>query len=196
MRSALWQNKPWQAFKSFAIIFSFVVNLVLIIVLLLIAPIILPIVGQIVNPLVGGLTDSFVEMGAASIKQTIVVDDQIPIQFTLPLEQQTNVVLAAPVPLSVGAQVLLPNGGGIINGTVDLQLPEGLVLPVFLSLNVPVSQTVPVLLNVDVDIPLSQTELGVPFTRLEGLFTPLDGLLSGLPASNDELMARISGTDQ
>jgi hypothetical protein len=192
MRSFIWQSKPWQAFMNFAIIFSFIVNIVLVIVLLLIAPIVLPIVGQIVNPLVGGLTESFVEMGEASIQQTIIVDDEIPIQFILPLNARTDVVLAEAVPLQVQAQFVLPNGGGTINGIVNLQLPNNLVLPVNLSLDVPVSQTVPVLLKVPVNIPLAETELGTPFSRLQSLFVPLNGLLSGLPASNEELAERFA----
>jgi hypothetical protein len=195
MRQYIWQSKPWQAFMNFAIIFSFIVNIVLVIVLLLIAPIVLPIVGDIVNPLVGGLTESFVEMGEASIQQTIIVDDEIPIQFILPLDARTDVVLAEAVPLQVQAQFVLPNGGGIINGVVNLQLPNNLVLPVNLSLEVPVSQTVPVLLKVPVNIPLAETELGVPFNRLQSLFVPLNGLLSGLPASNEELAERFSSSD-
>lgn len=196
MRTVWWQGKPWQAFKTFAIIFSFIVNFVLILVLLIAAPLIIPIVSEIANPLVGGLTESFVEMGEASIVQTIQVDDTIPIQFTLPLDQQTDVVLAAPVPVSVAAQFVLPNGGGTINGNVNLQLPEGLVLPVQLKLDVPVSQTIPVQLAVPVNIPLEETELGTPFNRLQALFIPLDGLLSGLPESNEDLVARVLGSNE
>lgn len=194
MRTIWWQSKPWQAFKTFAIIFSFIVNFVLVLVLLIAAPLIIPIVAEIVNPLVGGLTQSFVEMGEASIQQTIVVDDEIPIEFTLPLNQQTNVVLAAPVPLSVNAQFVLPSGGGTINGNVNLQLPKDLVLPVQLTLDVPVSQTIPVVLAVPVDIPLDETQLGTPFTRLQQLFIPLNNLLSGLPSSNQDLVDRVVGT--
>ena len=191
MNRHLWQNKPWQAFKNFAILFSCVVNIVLIIVLLLLAPLLLPIVSTIVNPLVGGLTQSFDEMGSAVIVRTITVDDQIPINFTLPLNQQTNVVLSEAVPLNVQAQMVLPDGGGVINGRVSLELPQGQVLPVELSLDVPVSQTVPVQLAVPVDIPLAETDLGVPFNRLRSLFTPLNDLLSGLPADGEALNARL-----
>ena len=35
--SWVWEGKPWEAFKSFAIIFSFVLNFILLIVLLLLA---------------------------------------------------------------------------------------------------------------------------------------------------------------
>lgn len=192
MNNAVWQGKPWQAFKTFAIIFSFIVNIVLVLVLLLVAPIILPIVGEIVNPLVGGLTTSFIEMGDAHIVQTIQVDDEIPVQFDLALEQETVVTLSQAVPVQVNAQFVLPNGGGSINGNVALQLPAGLELPVYLSLDVPVDEQIAISLPVSVDIPLDETELGVPFNRLENLFIPLNDLLGGLPSSNEELTTRVT----
>jgi hypothetical protein len=186
-----WDGKPWQAFRNFAIIFSFVVNFVLLIVLMLVAPLILPIVNQIAVPIVGGLNNSFIDMGEAKITRTIQVDDTIPINFTLPLATTTRVRLTEPVPLSVQARFVLPGGGGIINGNVELQLPANLELPVFLNLSVPVSQTVPVQLAVDVDIPLSETELGQPFNDLQAIFSPLDSLLLKLPDSNEDLFQRV-----
>ena len=186
--------KPWQAFKTFAILFSFVMNLVLLIVLLLVAPLIIPIISDIANPIVGGLNDSFVDMSTATISRTIEVNDEMGIAFTLPLETTTNVLVVDSVPLEgVPAQFVLPNGGGSINGQVYLSLPEGLELPVHLALDVPVDQTIPVNLAVDVNIPLNETELGGPFNKLRSLFEPLAGLLGGLPASNQELFNRIVG---
>lgn len=191
MRNFVWNGKPWQAFKNFAILFSFVVNLVLIVVLLVAAPLIIPIVSQIAVPIVGGLNQSFVDMGQAKIVRTIQVDDQIPISFDLPLDTTTRVRLTEPVPLSVPATMVLPGGGGTINGTVALQLPAGLELPVALSLVVPVSQTIPVHLAVSVDIPLRETELGQPFGDLQAIFSPLDQFLTNLPGSNEELIRRL-----
>lgn len=186
--------KPWQAFKTFAILFSFVMNFVLLIVLLLVAPLIIPIISEIANPIVGGLNDSFVDMSTANISRTIEVNDEMGIAFTLPLETTTNVLVVENVPLEgIPAQFVLPNGGGAINGQVYLSLPEGLELPVYLSLDVPVDQTIPVQLAVEVDIPLSETELGGPFNKLRALFEPLAKLLGGLPASNQELFDRIVG---
>jgi hypothetical protein len=186
--------KPWQAFKTFAILFSFVMNLVLLVVLLLVAPLIIPIVSEIANPIVGGLNDSFVDMSTATISRKIEVNDEMDIAFTLPLETNTNVLIVESVPLEgIPAQFVLPNGGGAINGQVYLSLPKGLELPVYLSLDVPVDQTIPVALAVDVDIPLSETELGSPFNKLRSLFEPLAKLLGGLPGSNQELFDRIVG---
>lgn len=189
----LWTGKPWQAFKTFAIFFSFFMNLILLVVLLVATPLIIPIVADVAAPLVGGLNRSFVDMNAASIERTIQVDDNLDIAFSLPLETTTNVVVMQDVALEgVPAQFVFPGGGGAINGRVYLSLPEGLMLPVQLDLDVPVNQTIPVELAVDVDIPLNETDLGDPFNRLQSLFGPLDSLLRGLPASNDELFQRIT----
>lgn len=194
-RRLIWQARPWQAFKNFAIIFSFVINLVFIVALLLILPLLIPMIGGVATPLVGGLSDSFVQMGEASIERTIAVDDQIPVVFTLPLQEETNVVLVEPVPMSVPATFVLPAGGGTINGTVMLQLPSGTSLPVALDMQVPVSTTIPVKLDVGVDIPMQETELATPFNTLRALFQPLDNMLRGLPQSNDEFYERLSRQD-
>jgi hypothetical protein len=191
MKSWLWSGKPWQAFKTFAILFSFTINFVLIIVLLLVAPLILPIVGQIAVPIVGGLNQSFVDMGDARIVRVINVNDTIPISFDLPLSTETNVRITQAVPLSVPATMVLPAGGGVINGTVSLSLPAGTTLPVALDLLVPVDQEIPVQLDVEVDIPLDETELGQPFGDLQAIFTPLDDLLTDLPNSNEEFFDRL-----
>lgn len=191
----IWQARPWQAFKNVAIIFSFIVNLVLVLVILLALPLLIPGLNGVARPLVGGLSNSFVQMGEASIERTIAVDDQIPVVFTLPMQQETEVVLIEPVPMSVPATFVLPAGGGTINGTVTLQLPPGTTLPVALDMQVPVSTTIPVQLDVGVDIPLQETELATPFNTLRGLFEPLDSLLGGLPQSNDDLYERLSNRD-
>ncbi|MAT98384.1 MAG: hypothetical protein CL608_14670 [Anaerolineaceae bacterium] len=195
-RRWVWSGKPWQAFKTFAIIFSFVMNFVLLLVLLVAAPLLLPIVDSIAEPIVGGLSDSFVDMSGATISRTIEVQDTIPISFVLPLDTETDVVVVESVPLNIPAQFTLPGGGGQINGNVTLALPEGLTLPVQLNLDVPVDQEIDVALSVDVQIPLEETELGGPFNTLRGLFEPLDRLIKGLPSSNEELMNRLQAANR
>lgn len=191
-RKWVWTGKPWQAFKTFAIIFSFVMNFVLLLVLLIAMPLILPIVDSIAEPLVGGLSDSFVDMSNATISRRIEVNDTMPISFTLPLKTETSVIVVESVPLNIPAQFTLPGGGGQINGNVTLALPAGLALPVQLDLNVPVDQEIDVALAVDVEIPLQDTELGGPFNTLRGLFEPLDRLIKGLPSTNEELKNRVT----
>lgn len=190
-KNSFWQNRPWQAFKNTAIVFSFVINLVLLIVLLLALPLILPIIDDGVKPIVGGLNQSFVEMNQASIKRTIEVEQEIPIDFNLPLYTPTVVTLTQDIPLQVNASFFLPGGGGSINGTVSIVLPAGLPMPIQLGLDVPVVNQVPVNMAVEVDIPLNETELSVPFTRLENLFGPLNEQLDQLPADNQEALEAI-----
>jgi hypothetical protein len=166
--------RPWQAFKNLAVLFSFVVNLILIIVLLLVLPLIKPLITGTVKPIVGSLNESFVEMNQASIKRTISVQDSIPIEFVVPLDTTSTVVLSDDVRLEDHPiSMVLPGGGGNINGNVTLVLPKGLELPVAMALDVPVKEDIPLDLEVSVDIPLRETELSVPFARLEGLFGPL-----------------------
>lgn len=191
----VWEGKPWEAFKSFAIIFSFVLNFIFLIVLLLIAPLLFPVIlNDTVRPIVSGLNDSFVLMSSATISQSIHLDTTMPLRTDIPLDALTTVTVTQDVPLSVNATFILPGGGGSINGTVLLALPANTALPVKLTMNVPVSQTVPVVMDVPVQIELSQTDLGVPFDKLQGLFTPLDALISNLPDSNQELIQRATGS--
>lgn len=194
MNKRVWDKKPWQAFKTFAILFSFTINLILLIVLLVAAPLILPIINDIASPIVGGLNSSFVDMNQATIRRTIDVSDTIPVVLTVPLSTTTSVVILRDVPLvNVPAKFTLPHGGGEINGVVSLNLPKNLALPVQLDLQVPISETLPVQLAVEAIIPLDETELGAPFNRLQSIFAPLDALLRGLPANGQDLFERISG---
>jgi hypothetical protein len=174
MNDFLKRFKPWQAFKNVAVIFSFVVNLGLIIALLLILPLIRPLVNGTVKPLVSGLDESFVEMNQASIRRSISIHDTIPIEFIVPLDTTSTVILSKDVVLDDHPiSMVLPGGGGYINGNVTLVLPAGLELPVALALDVPVKEDIPIDLEVAVEIPLRETELSTPFARLQGLFGPL-----------------------
>lgn len=191
-KNSFWQSKPWNAFKNFAIIFSFIVNIVLIVVLLLVAPLIIPIVSDVAVPIVSGLNESFVDMGEATIVRTIQVSDTVPVNFKVPYADTTTVVLTERVQLeNVNTQFVLPGGGGVINGAVSLSLPEGLELPVYLDIVVPIDKELPVALDVEVEIPLDETELGKPFNDLQAIFAPLDELLRALPTSNEELGTRV-----
>jgi hypothetical protein len=162
----------------------------LIIVLLLVAGLVFEIKQAIAKPLVGGLHTSFVDMDQAHIttsilvSDTLLVKDTMPVVFTLPLKQNTTVTLVNDTPVQ-NATIYLNNQAVPLN----LVLKQGTQLGISLDLNVPVSQTIPVQLNVPVvlkvpvDIPLDQTQLHAPFTRLAGLVGPYDQLLDKSPSS-------------
>ena len=191
MKEWLWSGKPWQAFKNFAIMFSFVLNMIFLVLLILVAFYIIPILNNVAEPVVAGLNTSFEEMESAHIRQTIDIDDQIPVVFDLPVQTDTVTTILEPVPMTIPTQFVLPGGGGFINGSVSFALPAGTQLPVKLDVVVPVSQTVPVAMSVPVDIPLSDTELSQPFGDLRRLFAPLNSLLTNLPSSNTEFYERM-----
>ncbi len=179
-------KSTWNAFKNFAVLFSFVVNLVLVIVLLVLVILIFQIKNGIAEPLIDGLHASFVGLDQATIDRIIPVRETIPVQFTLPLDQDTIVVLTAPVPLQVAATFDLPGGGGTINGIVNIQLPRGLQLPVSLNLDVPVDTMLPVSLDVRAVIPIEETQIGDAVVNLRELLDPFVRALDNLPSNADE----------
>jgi hypothetical protein len=196
MKEWLWSGKPWQAFKNFAIMFSFVMNMIFLAMLILAAFYIIPVMNEVAEPVVSGLNDSFEEMENAHIRQTIGIEDEISVVFELPVRTETVTTIVQPVPMNIPTQFVLPGGGGFINGNVSFALPAGTELPVQLDIVVPVSQTVPVVMDVPVDIPLSETELSQPFGDLRQLFAPLDSLLTNLPSTNAEFYERLRAAMQ
>ncbi len=178
----------WGAFKNIAIIFSFTVNFILVLVLLLSPAPLFMAKNQIAEPILNDLDAAFVALGETVISQTIIVDTTIPISFTLPLKQDTNVILVAPVPLQAPATFYLPGGGGAINGTVSLSLPTGMVLPINLNMDIPVNSTIPVILNVPVMINLNAAGMQPAIDKLRGVFSPINVTLQSLPDSPEEIL--------
>lgn len=182
-RRWLWQGRVLDAFWKGATLFSFIVNLILVLVLLFTVGLLFDIKNAIAQPLVGGLYGSFVQMDSSHIVTTIEVNDTLPVQFDLPLKQQTEVVISRDT-LITGASVNIQGGVLIINDApTTILLRQGTPLPIQLDLIVPVSQTIPVRLLVPVNIALDQTDLHTPFNRLRNLFYPYANALDKLPSS-------------
>jgi len=204
----------WRRFKDAAIVFSFAVNIVLIVVLVVTAVSVVNTTHRLktdlVEPLLARLDSAFIGLGRAQIDTDVTisepidivfdlpVDQPMPIGFDIPIEQDIDVVLTRDVPLSnMPARFSLPGGGGVINGTVSLALPKGLVLPIHLGLVVPVTETI----RVQMDIPVSETvpiDLSVPFNfelggaglepaveDLRDVIRPLREQIGGLPDESD-----------
>ncbi|MCP4139777.1 MAG: hypothetical protein GY755_05715 [Chloroflexi bacterium] len=127
--------------------------------------------------LLQGLYDNFQLMDVAHIKTNIVVEDEIPVQFDLELNQATNVTLSEDVTIS-GAYVVINTSTININAPATVTLPAGTNLPIVLNLVVPVDKQVPVKLNVPVDIALEETDLHKPFVGLQEVVQPLYCLVS------------------
>lgn len=172
---------------------SIIINIILLVCVILLASQLFQIKKIVNDQLIGGLYSNFVLMDEASIRTTIPVKTTVPAKFDLPLKTQTNVRLTQDTFIS-GARVSLYGGVLTISSApTDIMLPAGTVLPVELDLIVPVDQEIPVELNVDVNIPLKQTELHQPFTGLQQVLEPYYGWLNSTPNSWSELLC---GTDE
>jgi hypothetical protein len=181
-------HKIWQAFKNFAILFSFVVNLVLIVILLLSPEPLFMTKSQIAEPILLDLDSAFSALGDTTIRTTVQIDHMLPISFDLPLQKQTAVILNEAVPLSVPATFFLPSGGGSINGVVSLELPSGQALPVTLDFVVPVDSTIPIQFAVPVEIDLYDAGMGPAIEELRAVFQPLTKFVQDLPNSPQEAL--------
>jgi hypothetical protein len=170
----------WLAFEKFAIFFSFMVTFILVMILLVAAfvawqsaPMLLDIKDGLVCDTITGLNTLLVDFEDAVITRTIHISQTIPVQFVLPLDQGLTVKLTDKVPLNRPATYSLPGGGGRINGTVSLELPNGMKLPIHMRTTVPVDQQLPIQMDVPVAIPLRETDLGGVIQQLKDLLAPL-----------------------
>jgi hypothetical protein len=121
----------------------------------------------------GGLYANFEKMDRASIQTNVVVNTEIPVQFDLQLNQQTDVILSQDVTINNALVTVNTGGLNISRANTTIVLPAGTTLPVFLNLVVPVDTKIPITLDVPVNIPLSETELNEPFVGLQDVIHPL-----------------------
>lgn len=183
-----WVRELWNAFRNIAIILSFIMNLTLIIILGIVIFLIFDIKNGIAEPLIDGLHANFVGLNEAEIETTVMVNDHIPIDFDLTVQDTTIVTLAEPAVINdVPAVFEITGGGGTISGAVDITLPQGTPLTIDLTLLVPVEQQIPIQLPVPVQIALKDTQLSEPFINLRELFAPYVRALDNLPSSWDEV---------
>jgi len=132
-----------------------------------------------ISGLLGGLYTNFVKMDQASIQTSIHVEKEIPVQFSLNVSGPTTVTLRQPVTIT-GATVSVNTGGlRIVDANATIILPgcedcaNPTVLPIKIqNLVVPVDQRVMAILDVPVNIPLSQTQLHEPFVGLQKVVEP------------------------
>ena len=180
-----------ERFQTIAIIFSFVVNLILVIVVIALATQYVAIKTQ-VNRLVSDLDESFGALGATTIDTTIPISQSLrvaftqPVQFVLPLDQETTVTTLTATPINTTVRLSLGQFGQI-NAPVSLNLPAGTPLRVRLSMKIPVStsinidQQVPVLFNQRAQINLGKSGLDPVVLKLRGAVEPAKNLIQSLP---------------
>src|SRR5262245_2729457 len=137
--SKSWRFKFGPAFWTVASVISLTVNVVILIALLFVLKLLggpkatLSLAQDQATGLLGGLYQNFVKMDAASIKTSIHVEKEIPVQFSLNVSGPSDVTLSRDVVIT-GALVTVNTGGlNINNARANIVLPEGTVLPIFIQ---------------------------------------------------------------
>jgi hypothetical protein len=177
------------AFWTVASILSLIINVILIVALISLGRQLFSLKKLVEVQVLGGLYQNFVDMDKAHIKTTIPISTNVPAKFDLPLKTNTTVTLTEDTKL-INATIYELNAGAVFisRANTNIILPAGTRLPIALDLSVPVDQQIPVNLMVDVDIPLSQTELHKPFTGLQEVVKPYYTLLNQMPDSWQEAL--------
>jgi hypothetical protein len=182
------------AFWTIASLISLIVNIILIVILFSLGTQLFTLKKLVQDQVLGGLYQNFVRMDQAHIKTTIPISTNVPAKFDLPLKANTVVILTEATLLENARVVNLHTGGlTIVDAPATIELAAGTRLPVALDLMVPVDQMIPVTLNVNVDIPLNQTELHPPFAGLQEVIRPYYKMLEDVPGSWDEVLCGSSG---
>jgi hypothetical protein len=178
LRSAFWDITSWVGLAVDAVMIAVIIILFLYVRRLNIKYQELLSMADMPVEAVSGLYSNFENMNVAHIRTTIPFNTEIPVQFDLQINQQTEVVLSEPVRIN-NATVTLVAGGSLLSNTpANIILPAGTRLPISLTLTVPVNKMVPITLQVPVDIDLATTELGASFTGLMDVLEPLYCLLA------------------
>ena len=174
------RQRTWNALKNIVIVMSLFVNLGLIVVLLILASQIGSIKATL-NGVLGQLDTAFASLGTSVIKDTIHIEQNVPVRFDLPIaDLPGTAVTTAPVPLVIPATFSLGSFGQI-NGTVSLALPANLSLPMRISMVVPVNNEIRVAFDQAVSIPLGARGLGPVINQLRGVTQPLMQTIQTLP---------------
>jgi hypothetical protein len=180
----------FSSFWKALVITSFVMNAVLLLVVLLLVGFVLQWRSQILGTT--GLTQGFARdnvaelrnvvdgLEAATIRTTIPLDQPLSLAgkgVVVPVDQVTTVTLVEPVPITLAnADIDLGNGNRLRANSINLVLPQGTPLMIALRMDIPLDAvTIPVTLDVPVEIPLKDTELGPLFRRLGDLVDRLAG---------------------
>jgi hypothetical protein len=175
-RYAFWNVTSWMALLVDSILIALVIILLLYVHRLNVQMKELQSWANLPLPLVKGMYSNFETMTGAHIITTVPLNTEIPVQFDLQINQQTDVVLSQAITIN-GAHVTLATGGLEMSSIASIVLPAGTRLPITLSLTVPVDKRVPVTLQVPVDINLATSDLGPAFTGLMDVLEPLYCLL-------------------
>ncbi len=194
LQKTTYQGKYMPAFWTVACIFSLAVNIILIAVLISFGRNFFSMKDQVAKGLVNGASENLALMDKAHIVKIVPVStdvslqNNLPVDFDLPVNQDTQLVLAEDTEIS-GAYIYLNN----TPVQTDLTLPAK--SPIMVSMNmsipvsatVPMSMTVPVSLQVPVDIAVDQTDLHQSIVGLQEVIEPYKTLMESTYSTPQDL---------
>lgn len=190
MKKFLYEGKPWTAFKNFAVIFSLIMNVILLIIFLFAALLIIPYINFMTS-FITELNSAFKQLERAELIQTVNINDEIPLSFTLPLSDTvSSFTLVEPITFPITATMDIPDGYSM-DGELQTIFPAGMNLPLALNVAIPIEQSVPISLNIDIAIPIDETDLGGTLNEINAIYDPLERFLIQFPSSNEELFGTV-----
>lgn len=184
LQKTTYQGKYLPAFWTVACIFSLIVNVILISLLIGFGRNFFGLKSSIAKGLINGTADNLALMDQAHIVTTVPVQteiqlqDNLPVVFNLPIDQNTQLLLAQETHIS-GAYIYLNNTPVLTDMTLPARTPiqVSLNMSIPVDTTVPMSMTVPVSLQVPVDIPINKTDLHQSIVGLQGVIEPYKTLL-------------------
>ena len=195
LQKVVYQGKFFPAFWTVACIFSLLVNVILVGLLVSFGHQFFEVKALVSDGLVTEASNNLAMMDQAHIvinvpvETTVRVQDNLPIAFDVPINQNTQLSLAEKTNIS-GAQIYLNNTAV----TTDLTLPANTLLQanfdmtIPISTSVPVDITVPVTVQVPVDIAIDKTDLHQSIVGLQEALAPYKTTLGTTFNSPQELL--------
>ncbi len=179
LQKTTYQGKYMPAFWTVACIFSLVVNLILIALLVAVGRNFFSMKALVSKGLINGTAENLALMDKAHIVTTVPVNtdvklqDNLPIEFNLPVSQNTQLLLAQDTHIP-GAYIILNDTPVKTELTLPAKTPiqVNIDMTVPVSVTVPMSITVPVAVQVPVDIAVEQTDLHQSIVGLQGVIEP------------------------
>lgn len=184
LQKTTYQGKYLPAFWTVACVFSLVVNVILIALLIGFGRNFFALKAIVAKGLIDGTSQNLALMDQAHIVTTVPVQTEIrlqqdlPVVFNLPINQNTQLLLAQETRIS-GAYIYLNNTPVLTDMTLPAKTPIQVSLNMSVPVNAttPISMTVPVSLQATVDIPINKTDLHQSIVGLQGVIEPYKILL-------------------
>jgi hypothetical protein len=172
--------KPSVGFRPFVIGVSVLLNLALLWVVIALGNHLFTLRGLVAETLLETVSKSVGLSADAQIETTVNIQEELPVSFNVPLQQDTLITLSQPTRIE-NASLSIRSATLSIDAPTVITLPVGAELPITLDITVPVSATVPVDLTIPLQIPLANSELGESFTALQSLVDPYEQIVSETP---------------